>query len=615
MKKSGSNEKVKNNRASRKKGWKKTLKQWWQNYRWWVMLLGVIGVFILGYIGFSNIGRKLPLLEIFYRILQLFVLSFDTTITLNWALEVARWLAPAIAAYTAAKALAVIFREQFQLLKIGLWKGHIIICGLGNKGLLLSLKLKNYGYKVVAIELDEENDNIKECRDNGIIVLIGNATAPYYLNKAGLNRAKYLFSVCGQDDINAEIAVQARNLISDKKRKPLNCIVHIVAPQLCRLLKEREFELERNEGFRLEFINLFDHAAQSIMDDEQLSPFKNKEASQSPIRHLLIVGVGHMGESLVTHAAKKWMTLAGKTDEKLKITIIDKMAEHKKDLLYLRYHNLEKVCELIPLEIDIKSKDFENGHFLFTDNGECPLDIIYVCIDNNSFALSSALTLHQLLRNHNIPIVVRMSREAGLTKLLKDDIHRFSMINGFGFLDRVLNPELLHIGTKEILSRNIHDEYVRERLREGETLRINPFLVPWDKLPENMKESNRRQADYIGYKLHAIGCYIVPMYDWKAEPVEFTPEEIKLMAKIEHNLWMEERLKEDWKYAPGLKNPKKKTSPFLIPWGQLPEEEKEKDRNTIRKIPAYLSKAGFKIYRTEKNLPLPTDNQILIPSS
>jgi hypothetical protein len=604
MKKSGPNEKLKNKHESRKKGLGKILKQKWQNYQWWLMLLGVIVVFILGYIGFSNIGRKLPPVDILYRIFQLFVLGFDMTITLNWALEAARWLAPAIAGYTAAKALAVIFREQVQLLKIGLWKGHIIICGLGNKGLLLSLMLKNYGYKVVAIELDEENDNIKECRDNGIIVLIGNAAAPYYLNKAGVNRAKYLFSVCGQDDINADIAVQARNLISDKKRKPLTCIVHIIDPQLCRLLKVQEFELERKDAFRLEFINLFDLAARSILDDERLSPFNTKEASQSPVFHFLIVGVGHLGESLVTHAATKWMTLAGKTDEKLKITIIDKIAEHKKDLIYLRYPNLEKVCQLIPLEMDIKSKNFEDGHFLFKDNGECPLDIIYVCIDNNSFALSSALTLHQRLRNHNIPIVVRMNREAGLTNLLKDDIHRFGMINGFGFLDRVLNPELLDIGTHEILSRNIHDEYVRERLKESETLRINPYLVPWEKLPENMKESNRRQADYIGHKLNAIDCYIVPMYDWKAEPVEFTPEEIELMAKIEHNLWMEERLQENWKYAPGLKNPKKKTSPFLIPWGQLPPEEKEKDRDTVRKIPVYLSKGGFQIFRTEKKLTL-----------
>ncbi|HLP49089.1 MAG TPA: RyR domain-containing protein, partial [Candidatus Kapabacteria bacterium] len=442
--------------------------------------------------------------------------------------------------------------------------------------------------------------NIKECRDNGIIVLIGNGTSADYLYKAGLKKAKYLFSVCGQDDINAEIAVQVRYLISNKKRNPLTCVVHIIDPHFYRFLKEQEFGLERMDGFRLEFLNLFDRAAQAIMDDQQLSPFENKENVTSPFRHLLIVGVGHMGESLVVHAAKKWMSLSNKAEEKLIITIVDLQAKKKKNLLYLRYPGLEKVCRIIALEMDIKSVDFENGYFLFSDDGTCNLAMIYVCLDNNSFAVTTALTLHQKLRKYDTSIVVRMSREAGLIKLLKNHPHSFDRISGFGILDKVLKPELLDIFTHEMLARNIHEEYVNERLAEGETERINSVLVSWEKLPDRMKESNRRQADYIGYKLHAIGCYIIPMTDWDAAPVEFTPGEIELMAKIEHNLWMEERLKDGWKFAQGLKNTRKKTSPFLIPWSQLPEEEKEKDRDTVRKIPAYLSKAGFQIYRSEK---------------
>lgn len=600
MKESSENREIMSDQGMPGKSWGKRLGQFLKSYQWLLWIFGVPAVFYFGYCGFKDsLPSGIPMFGILYRILQLFVLNMDSTISNpTWQLEVARWLASVIAGYTALKALAVIFREQLQLLKIRFFlNDHIIICGLGNKGLLLALKLKNYGYRVVAIEPNEENDNIKECRDNDIIVLIGNATSAHYLDKAGLKRAKYLFSVCGQDDINAEIAVQARYLIAKKKRNPLTCVVHIIDPQFYRFLKEQEFGLEIMDGFRLEFINLFDRAAQAIMDDERLSPFENKEIGASPFHHLLIVGVGHMGESLIVHAAKKWMSLSNKTEEKLVITIIDQQANKKKDLLYLRYPGLEKVCRIIAQEMDINSGDFENGHFLFNDSGDCSLDIIYVCLDNNSFALATALALHHKLIKYNTPIVVRMNRETGLIELSKNHTHSFDRINGFGLLDRVLKPELLDIFTHEILSRNIHDEYVRERLSESETVRINPFLISWDRLPDRLKESNRRQADYIGYKLHAIGCYIIQMYDWNAVPVEFTPDEIEMMAKIEHNLWMEERLKDGWKFAQGLKNPVKKKSPFLIPWSQLPEEEKEKDRDTVRKIPAYLSKAGFQIYR------------------
>ena len=598
MKKSGPNEKVKNKHDFHKKGLKKALKQWWQNYQWWVMLLGVIGVFILGYIGFSNIGRKLPPIDILYRIFQLFVLSFDTNIKPDLVLEIARWLAPAIAAYTAAKALAVIFREQFQLLKLRFLRNHIIICGLGNKGLLLSLKFKDYGYNIVAIELDEENDNIKECRDINITVLIGNAAAPYILRRVGLNRAKSLFSLCGQDSINVEVAVQVRKLLISKRDKPLTCVVHITDPKLCRLIKEREFETEKKDDFRLEFFNLFDQAVKSMTST--FPPFDYKKESHSSVPHLLIVGAGKMGESLLVHTAKKWMDLPGRNNEKIKISIIDKEAEKKQKLFYLRYPRLKEICEIIPREMDIESPQFEEGKFLFSNSGECNLTIIYICLDNDSFALSTALTLYQRLRLYDIPIVVRMNSETGIAQLLQGESHGLGRLHGFGLLDRVLDPELMLMGTHEILARAIHEEYLNAQFEKGETLESNPSLVSWDELPETLKDSNRRQADFLGVKLGVIGCYIIPMTDWNAEPIEFNSEEIEKMAKMEHEDWVEERQKDGWKYTPGPKDIKKKKISSLIPWEELSEEEKEKDRNPVRNIPGFLAKAGFQIYRREK---------------
>jgi hypothetical protein len=586
--------------------WRKGLKQQWQDYRWLMWTFSVLFVIYLGYSGFKDyylsISEIWSPLDNFYRTIQLFVLGFDSTIiNPNWKLELARWLAPAIAAYTAFRALVVIFREQFQLLKIRFLRNHIIICGLGNKGLLLSQKFKDQWKNVVAIELNEENDNIKECRDIGAIVLVGNATASYILRKAGLKKAKYLFSVCGADSVNAQIAVQSRKLLTMKvkKSKPLTCIVHIVAPELSRLIKEREFETEKNDAFRLEFFNLFDQAANTMIN--AFPPFDYKKEHHTIFPHLLIVGAGRMGESLVVNTATRWLNLKSKTNKKLKISIIDKAANQKKNLFYLRYPGLEQICQLIPQEMDINSPKFESGGFLFNSNRECDLSIIYICLDNDSFALSTALTLYQRLRLYDIPIVVRMNSETGLTDLIQGESHGLGRLHSFGLLDRVLKPELLLMGTHEIIARAIHEEYLKDQFEKGETVERNSSLVPWDELLGSLKESNRRQADYLGVKLGKIGYYIVPMIDWNAGLVEFTIEEIERMAKMEHDHWVEERLKEGWRYASGPKNSKKKRSPFLVPWEELPEEEKEKDRNPVRNIPDFLAKAGFQIYRREKH--------------
>ncbi|MCK5059275.1 MAG: hypothetical protein KAT34_21680, partial [Candidatus Aminicenantes bacterium] len=179
------------------------------------------------------------------------------------------------------------------------------------------------------------------------------------------------------------------------------------------------------------------------------------------------------------------------------------------------------------------------------------------------------------------------------------DSHGFANIQVFGLLDRVLKPELLLMGTHEILARFIHQEYLRDQLAKGERFRSKASLVYWDELPEGYKDSNRRQADFLGVKLATIGCHIVPASGLKTDPIEFTHEEVELMAKTEHEHFMEERIKDGWRYGAD-EDVKRKISPVLVPWDELPEEEKDKDRNPVRNMPVFLAKAGFQVYRRKK---------------
>jgi hypothetical protein len=346
----------------------------------------------------------------------------------------------------------------------------------------------------------------------------------------------------------------------------------------------------------LEFFNLFDYAARSLI--ETFPPFEVHDGKVKTSPHLLIVGIGNMGESLIIHTARKWLDLPNKPGLKFKISILDRAAEQKKELLYRRYPGLEEVCQLVPLQMDINSKEFEEGGFLIDENEMYSLCIIYICLGDDSFALSTALVLNQLLREQKIPIVVRMEREAGLAPLVEGDSHGFANIRVFGLLDRVLKPELLLMGTHEILARFIHQEYLRDQLVKGEILRSKASLVYWDELPEGYKDSNRRQADYLGVKLATIGCYIIPASGLKTDPIKFAHGEVELMAKTEHEHFMEERIKDGWRYGTE-EDVKRKISPVLVPWDKLTEEEKDKDRNPVREMPRFLARAGFQIFRTE----------------
>ena len=584
--------------------WKK-LKRWFGDYKWPLIGFMWVVAIALGYLGFSKyfsaIGETRSSWDIFYRTLQLFALeSGFVSGSVGWELQIARFLVPAAAAYTAAQALAIIFREQLQLFRVRFLKDHIVICGLGRKGLLLSGGFREREEQVVVIEQDEDNGLLGNCREQGAIILIGNAADPVLLRKARVNKAKYVISVCGGDGANAEVAVHARELVWDRKGKALSCLIHISDFQLCNLLREREIRLGKLDAFRMELFNVFESGARILLDD--YPPFSKMGEDYNYRPHLVVVGMGRMGESLVVNAARNWWDRDKKSGERLRITLIDREAGKKKESLCLRYPQLERVCDLRPVEVDIQVPEFERAEFLFDDQGRCDVTMVYVCLDDDSNALGAALMIRQQVRALEIPIVIRMTQDAGLATLLRgeeDKPEGFANLHAFGLFDHTCTPDLISRCTYEILARAIHEDYFRIERAKGHTPETNPSAVPWGELEETYKKSNRRAAEHIRVKLDAIGCDIAITTDWDTPRFEFTPEEVELLAQMEHERWVEEKLSDRWRYNP-TKDLEKKTIPYLVPWDDLSETDKDKDRNQVRNLPAFLAKARFEIYRTRK---------------
>lgn len=78
-------------------------------------------------------------------------------------------------------------------------------------------------------------------------------------------------------------------------------------------------------------------------------------------------------------------------------------------------------------------------------------------------------------------------------------------------------------------------------------------------------------------------------------PVELT-ELVEAMAKNVHEVWAETRIAQGWTYGPE-RNDQLKHHPCLIPYEELPEEEREYDRNTAIGTLKLIQKLGFKISR------------------
>jgi len=80
------------------------------------------------------------------------------------------------------------------------------------------------------------------------------------------------------------------------------------------------------------------------------------------------------------------------------------------------------------------------------------------------------------------------------------------------------------------------------------------------------------------------------------------PEELELlveqMSKNVHEVWVETRIKQGWKYGE-QRNDELKTHPCLVPYEDLLEEEKVYDRNTSIETLKLILKLGFKIFRNQ----------------
>jgi voltage-gated potassium channel Kch len=91
--------------------------------------------------------------------------------------------------------------------------GHVIVCGFGRIGRLLSRDLKAAGVGFVVVERQEAR--IENARAMGYLCVSGEATDEQILNQAGVTRARTLATVLPDDAANVFITLSARNLNKD----------------------------------------------------------------------------------------------------------------------------------------------------------------------------------------------------------------------------------------------------------------------------------------------------------------------------------------------------------------------------------------------------------------
>ncbi|MFX0208004.1 MAG: NAD-binding protein, partial [Candidatus Hodarchaeota archaeon] len=572
----------------------------------WLYLSGLVSItFILGYTGFEKLAEKQNSYSSpstnFYNVLKLFILDYDFDTRIPWELEVARFLAPAFLVYAGFKAFLLVFQENIQMLRLRFYRNHVVICGLGDKGYYLAQDFIENNYKVVIIENNPQNDYLRLIQ-KVTLVLIGEATDKSLLQKARVYHADTIVVVTGDDGVNVEIAVHTYHLVNSLRSqndgietKKVKCFVHLVDLHLRTILKKHTIFTNPYDIFELIFFNSFENAARLVFRNYPIDKLTSRDSSSDQI-HLVIIGLGQMGQSILVQASKLCCTAI---PTRPCITVIDREAELKVNA-FKRYNpHFTKVFDLQYENLDILTPKLSQAQF-WENKGTPPISLFIICVDDDVTGLTTALTLLQrcALDNKRIPILVRMGDYAGLATLLHEyDFVKNNPIYPFGMTREIISQEILINESLDALAKILRREEEPDEITTFLPSEVDVKIDSWSDLPEDMKESTRHQADHMEIQLRNIDCIVERVESRTVRIYQLTSKEVEELAQLEHTRWMSERYLDGWTYAQGDTDIKRKTSPFLVPWDELPEDRQEMNRENVRKIPQMLANYNLEIHK------------------
>ncbi len=136
------------------------------------------------------------------------------------------------------------------------------------------------------------------------------------------------------------------------------------------------------------------------------------------------------------------------------------------------------------------------------------------------------------------------------------------------------------------LAKTSFQRYRSDRASSGEKRGYDAFADQ----PLDLRNSSIAHIMSIPAKLETLGYEIVPEGGCYPDQRvgELSPSEVECLAVLEHRRWVAERIKVGWIYGEE-RDVEAKTSPYLVPWEELPERAREWNRAAIRNIPALLA--------------------------
>jgi len=515
----------------------------------------------------STLGTSVK--DVLYYDLQLFVLSsqpVEIRSDYPLLLDIARFAAPAATALALAEAAHALFSGQFYLWKDRHRRGHAIVTG------------GTTAARAVVAELRANRAHVTWIPDGTADTLVA----------AGIRGAVVLYAcaddVTGDSTLNVVTAQTAATAPRWPNAGPLRVYAQVTDPMLALSLRARWLGQKTMDRPDVDYFTVDVLAARACL-----------RAADFPTAHqgspaVTIAGWGTFGRALLVEYAQRWQVQSEGhgLPQRIQVTVVGATSAEVDDVAS-RWDVINEVC-------DVTAVPEERAPWLH--DGEPPFRT-FICYDDENLALTTALTAARLWAGGPESVVVRLSRLA----LPADPRTKrgFELVDTVGGCIRVVSvtalacqPAVIREDIVERLAQSIHRRYLYARRLDGTPMHTTPALVWWSDASDDIKAANRHPARHIGTKLDLIQATVAPRTG-KPIPFSFTTDELETLAKAEHIRWCEERRANKWQLGP--RDDQKKLHPSLVDWADLPEPERQKDRDAVGDLPTVLADAGLQIVR------------------
>jgi hypothetical protein len=611
-------------------------------HEWTLVGLLAVLAFALGCFGYAQTmsfavnGGPNTAWDVAYASLRLFIFEGPEE-TAGWPMymQVARALAPMVVLYTAAKAVWNVIEEQVALYALLFRKRRfVVVCGIGETGFRIARDYcLNSSKRVVVIDNDPLNALAAELKNYGAIVVCGNAMDPLVLLKSQVIYAKELFLCTSDDKANIAIAKNAERLTRRLKNTEvksmeniarrlepmvggeppdasLRCFLCVDSPDIYEIFSVHSFFEINSSRFAIRLFNRRETIARNIFRVCAPDLYYRPAARGNDPMHILFIGFEALVREMILQAA----LTAHYTDFRLPhITVLcESDNKNRVERFRHRYPHLGKTIDLHFVYTDPMTITPETWYEMQTSTH---FDVCYVALLHDVESILSARRLNRLRRHSGLPplnFVVCLNQQNFLAEIIDDDFEPVTMnkiglpayepIEYFESLDETISIDIVVNEALDAMARTLHNTYLNSQLASGGSSRSNASIIPWSELPAHKKKANQHAAAHMDVKLRIANCVALPM-DAKETEAQFPPDDLmmELLAQLEHRRWMADKYLAGYSYGE-VRDEDRMLHPDLIPWEELTEADKEKDRANIRQIPHLLKLQDQKVCRMHKAL-------------